>query len=821
MAKKPGKKVISLMLAGILALSGMLPLWSENGTSGNINDVEIVPIEDIVALSPTPPDTLSTVADTLLIAKTYIDSLFYQADSIFYDYDSEQIYLFGDTSVRYQSSTILADSLQIDLKNERAFSIGKTVMMDKDQVLIGDQVLYDTKSQTGMMYNAASKMDKGFYYGEEVRKVDDDVYDVDGGRFTTCNDPEPDFWFWAKEMRLYRNDKIVGKPVIAYVNHMPIFYFPFITFSIKRGRQAGFLIPEPGYNTVDGKFIKNIAFFYPYKDYADATLGFDLMEKTGWNANLETRYTKRYLYNGNFDTSIRRQISQTSTNTDYSVRGTHHHELGNKATFDANIDYVSNKRIWESSTDIDQSLAQSITSSLSFRKPLLSSYLNVGATYTEDLINNTANISLPSATFSLPSRPVYELFTKKDDTSVSNNWWTNFNYSYNVRLDHTGNLRDKQRSLQDLVWNNTYDSTGTHLINEHHLGMKHSAGLNYSYKALGWLNLTQGFNYNEVWADRDKNDDKWVRGNDYSTTSSANFTIYGIRNLPNFYVSTVRHIITPSVSFNYSPDFTDNSRFYYFGGTGLMASKQSRTVNLALDQKWQLKLRPQGNLQERKLNDILSWTTATGINLEKDERKFGNIAHNISFKPGAYNLGKTKITWGSSYNLTHNPYQMHWLNWKPISQYFSHTLSITGNAKYRDYFPRKVNQDFASYLSADDSLNTIIQSQTGAPKDEAWSFSLTQDMSTGRNLLHPENNSFRMNADFKLTTNWSLGYSNYYNVKDSRMISQSFDINRTLHCWKLSIQYTRRTDYWDYRIVFFNASLPDALKFQTKDNKRY
>jgi hypothetical protein len=52
------------------------------------------------------------------------------------------------------------------------------------------------------------------------------------------------------------------------------------------------------------------------------------------------------------------------------------------------------------------------------------------------------------------------------------------------------------------------------------------------------------------------------------------------------------------------------------------------------------------------------------------------------------------------------------------------------------------------------------------------------------------------------------------------MLSQSYDISRTLHCWKLNISYTRRNDYWDYRIVFFNTNLPDALKFQTRDNKR-
>lgn len=814
-------KTTALLLAGIFCLSGGLKLRSEETIP-----VPVAAQTDEITPIPALPDTVLTTTslaalDSLDIAKVVIDSLVYAADSISYHYDTEQIYLYGDTSVQYQTSTILADSLQIDLKDERAFSTGRTVLIDRDQVLIGNQVYYDVNTQTGMMYNSVSKLDKGYYYGDEVRKIDTDIYDVDGGRFTTCDAEEPDFWFWSKQMRLYQGDKIVGKPVIAYVNHMPIFYFPFMTFSIKRGRQAGFLIPEPGYNTVDGKYVRDIAFFYPWKDYADATISFDLMEKTGWRANLENRYTKRYFFNGNFNSTLQKNIAGSTTSTDYSVRGNHHHELGDKATFDANIDYVSNKRIWESSTDINEFLAQRVTSTLSYRRPILSSYLNAGASYTEDLINNTVNISLPSATFSLPSRPVYEIFTPKDRPTPKTSWWTNFNYSYNVRLDHTGFLREENRSLSDLIWDNTMDSTGTYFINEHHAGIKHFMGLNYSYKALGWLNLTQGVSYGEAWMDRDRNDVKWVRGNDYSTSTSANFTIYGIRNIPKFYISTVRHIITPSVSFNYSPGFPENERFYYFGGIGLNSGKKSRTIGLSLDQRWQLKLKATDNLKERKLNDIFGWTTRTGIDLEKDEKQFSLLSHSLSFRPAALQMGKTKLTYNASYNITQNPYKLQWLDWKTENQFFSHGLSLSGNVPYTDYFPRKKNDTFTVYLAKPDTLGLGTQEQPTAAREEGWSLSIAQDMNSVRNIIHPKNNNLRMNASLKLTTNWALVYSNYYNVTKSELLSQSFDISRTLHCWKLNISYTKRPGYWDYRIVLFNTELPDALKFQTRDSKRY
>lgn len=817
---KSKKRFLIILTAMFLTLSGNLSLGGETAAG----ETTSTGTETEISIQPTVQQPAGTVKvaldDTLKVQPTKPDSLFYEADSIYFHYDTEQIYLYGSTKVNYDTSTILADSLQIDLKKDRAFSSGRTVMLDGDQILIGNEVFYDVNSQTGMIYAGASKIEKGYYYGDEIRRVDANVYDVDGGRFTTCEDPEPDFWFWAQKMRFYRGDKIVGKPVIAYVNHMPVFYFPFLTFSIKRGRHAGFLIPEPGYNTVDGKFVRDIAYFIPYKEYADATIGLDLMEKTGWMANLEGRYTKRYLYSGNFYTALQKSISDFATNTDYSIRANHHHELGDRATFDANIDYVSNKRIWEGSTDIDQSLAERVTSTISYRRPVLSSYLNAGATYSEDLVNNTASVSLPSVTYSLPTRPVYEIFTSRDNTAVKTGWWTNFNYSYNVRLDHTGDLKEEKRSFGDLFWGNTRDSNNNLYLNEHHAGIKHSVGLNYNYKALGWLNLTQGFNYNEAWMDRDREENKWVRGRDYSAYSSANFTIYGIRNLPLYYVSTVRHIITPSASFNYSPGFKENTKFYSFGGIGVNSGGRSRSVFLNVDQRWQAKLRATDKQKERKLNDILSWSTRTGYNPDAKDKKFSNITHSINVRPGGWENSKLKLSYNAGYNVTHDPYQLHWLQWKMKSQYFSHSISLSGKASYTDYFPRAFNESFKTYLAPADTLGLSATEPDIATKTEGWELRISQDMSTDKNIIHPRYNNLRMNATVKVTTNWSLSYANYYNVTKSEMLSQSVDISRTLHCWKLNISYTRRNDYWDYRLVFFNMNLPDALRFQTRDSRR-
>lgn len=768
-------------------------------------------------------DSLKTaLPDSLSQVPAQLDSLFYAADRIKFHYKDEQIFLYGNTSVDYANSTISADSLFIDLKREQAHSYGLTRMQDNGQLLIGTDVSYDVRSQTGMLRKGQSYIENGYYSGDEIRKVGNDTYDIDGGSFTTCDLAEPSYWFWARDMRIYRGDKVVGKHVLAYVNHLPIFYYPFITMSIKRGRHPGFLIPEPGYNSVDGKYIRDLAWYYPYKDFADFTLSLDLMEKTGWRTNFKTMYLDRYLYNGSLSATYQKTINSAGSVYDWALKGNHHHELPERSALDISVDVISNKRVWESSDILEESLAQRLYSSVAYRKPIGNTYLNVGALYNQDLINDTASLSLPSASWSLPTRPLYELWGGSSDA-----WYSNLSYYYNVRLDHTGDIRQQNPDLQDYIWQNTPDpaNPGTYLT-EHHLGMKHALGLSYIYKLRGWLNIRQGIDYQEAWFDRDRNDKKWVRGNDYSAYINSSFNLYGIKTYTGRQLKAIRHILTPSVGLTFLPDMKDNADFYGFGSIGLRSGDKQANLNFSLDQKWALKYGTGSN--ETKLNDFITWRSAIGANLYKDAKPFGSISHNLAFRPGTFKLGNISngtfkldgITLGysSQLNLSQSTYDIHLGDPALRNQYFSHSLTLSGNAPYTTYYTFPKNQTFSSF-NPSDSLSIVDSGPTTST--DLWTISVAHDLYSPKNIFEPQNENLRLTAQLKLTKNLSLMYNNYYNLKTHELISQGIRISRDLHCWKLDFTLNKRNEFWDYRIVFFNTQFPDALRFTTRDSKKY
>ncbi|MDD4559928.1 MAG: putative LPS assembly protein LptD [Candidatus Cloacimonetes bacterium] len=799
-------KVLTLCL-----LLGFVPLAAQNGREEVVS--EATAASDIRG-TLFSPDSL----DVSLEPASEIDSLFYAADSIRAYYEQEQIWLYGNTSIDYGTSHIMADSLFLDLKKERAISLGRTRMQDGDQLLIGENVHYDVGGQTGMLSYGRSYIENGYYWGDEIRKIGSNIYDIDGGSFTTCDLEEPSYWFWAHKMRIYQKDKVVGKHVLAYVNHLPIFYFPFVTMSIRRGRHPGFLIPEPGYNNVDGKYIRDLAYYYPYKDYADFIVGLDLMEKTGWKSYFSTIYQKRYEYNGSLRADFQRNTYGTVIQNDWAVRAGHHHDLPEKSSLDVSLDFISNKRIWESSNSVDESLAQRLSSSIAYRKPIGSTYFNAGALYSQDLINDTASLSLPSVTWSVSSRPLYELLHLD-----SNAWYSNLSYYYNFRMDHTGQILDPDPDLQDYIWANTIDpENADRYLVEHHMGMKHALGLSNSYNYRGWLNLRQSVDYAEAWFDRDKNDKKPARGNDYSASLNGNFNIYGLRTFQNLPVSAIRHVMTPSVGLSFIPDHSRNDIYYGFGGISLRRSKKQASLSFSLGQKWQFKF-GSGKL-EKKVNDLFTWDSRIAANLYKDDNKFGDISHSFAFKPGSFNLGSItsdrfslgdiRIGYNSRLSMTQKTYEIGKSGLALRNQYFSQGISLSGTAMYADYFPALKNRSFESF-------GETQEDPTATVKSESWSLDISHDLSADKSLFDSRNQNLRMNAGLYLTKNYNLNYSNYFNVKENKLISQSIRLTRDLHCWKLDLSFTKRNEYWDYRIVFFNTQFPDALKFQTRDSKRY
>ncbi len=764
---------------------------------------------------------IAAIIDSLR-TETIMDSLSYVADSSFYFVDKEMIVLSGNAELIYHNATIKADTIKVNFQKDQAKAVGRIIMEDGNQLIIGEEVHFDIETQSGFILGGASSFEKGYYYGTEIRKVGEDVFDIDDGIFTTCDAKHPHFDIRSKQMRLYRDHMVVGKPVIFYVNEFPVMGFPFAAFSVRRGRKSGILIPEPGFNQSEGKYLKNIAFYYVFSDYSDIIFSTDLMEKTGQNYKVDLIYLDRYDYNGRFIGDYKnRTLSPDSYRNDWSLNYRHYQNLPDKASLDISMDFASSRQIWDTDTDIDKRLQEQITSRISYRKPFKVSSFYTSASYTEDLINKNKSIILPTFSYSLPSKPIHEIFPNiPDSVRTQDHWWKNFSVSWGTGGVHTGYIKDNSPSLSQVFYKNTKDSLG-YYTSEHHAGIRQNASLSWNYTSFGWLKLGNSLSYQDAWFDRDNNGNTLVHGYSYSTNSSASMTLYGVRRFSNLPVTAVRHIVTPSVSFRYSPDFSEkNSRFYSFGGVGVSAGKRERNIGLSLEQKWQLKLRGKNEQAEKSLNDLFVLRSSTGYNLENKDKPWADFNHTLTINPGSYEIKGLKFSVNQNYSLTQKPYDHFNINsWRMNS-----TLSLSGDVTYADYYPIEKNDFVTGNFFQDKEEVSITEQQVltiddlqKLEKPGSWSLNTSHDFSYNRPSKYRTEN-LRNSANVKLTTNWSVSYSNYFDLKKNELMSQSIMLNRDLHCWKLTFSYTKSANFWDYRLVLFNIKLPDSLKLQNRDN---
>lgn len=785
--------------------------------------LSVVSEELIIEENAVQPDTLSIPQPEMDIpyAEIEFDSVRYVADSIYYDVKRDIIRLTSNATMIYHSSEIKADEIIIDLENDQAYTIGETWMQDGTQILYGTGVFFDIETEQGLIQDGASRLDKGFYYGREIRKVGDEVYDIDHGYFTTCEIKEPNFFIYSGRMRLYYRDKIVAKPIIFFVNHFPILMLPYATFSVKTERASGILTPEPGYNKVDGKYLENIALYFAFNDYAEVLTALDWREKTGWEARLESNYIKRYHFNGSFLARFQNRIdSPLSTRREWYIRSRHRSDFIDRSTLDANLEFMSSRTIWDSSVDIDERLMERVTSSIAYRRPFYSTTLSSGATYSENLAEKTKQIVLPSVSFSLPSKPVYELFSTK--ARHVDAWWANFSYSYSFRGVHTGSITDPSPSLADIFFKNTQDPEGRY-INQHNAGIRHSIGLSYNRPLFGWLNFSQSLSGNEAWFDRDREGKLLVRGHDYGTSTRFSASLYGIAAFPETTIRAVRHVVTPSVSFNYSPDFTHNDRFFSFGGVGLNRSPRQRRITLGLDNKWSLKYFSRLTEREQALNDIFTLGSNVSYNMEAEKKPFSDISHSAGFRPGQISLPWFSLRYSTTGSARQDAYDFNIINWR-----VSNTIGFSGENQYYNYFPQEKNvfftgAGFQPQPSADEfpdnDLHETVLDITRLSQNLPWelnfNFDYSQVVKTGSYT-----SNLRSSLSFRLTYNWSINYNNYINLQTNDIISQSISISRDLLCWKLLFNWSRQGDYWNYRVQFYNIKLPDALRIRRSDHRR-
>ncbi|MBQ4476494.1 MAG: LPS-assembly protein LptD [Bacteroidales bacterium] len=635
--------------------------------------------QNITDSLPTVPDSLHV--DTIAIpnfgkskhskSKDFDVPVYYNSDdSLLNDMKNRKAFLYGNAVVKYEDMTINAAFIEVDLDKKEVYAygrtdgdsiVGKPEFNQGDETFVADTIRYNFNSKKGIIKNVTTVYDGAYLIGGKTKLHENKHIHMTHGKFTTCDLPDPHFYFNLSKAIVIPDDKIISGPANLVVEDVPTpIGIPFGFFPNKKGGTSGIIIPEFGDEENRGFFLRNGGYYWAINDYVDLTVLGDIYSKGSWGAGMIMNYKLRYKFNGSLSFKYNRNLfgyrglSNFSASNQYALRWkfTQDSKANPNSTFSADVNMSSTDYDKYNSYNVNNYMTSTKQSSVSYSYVFPNTPLSMSVALKHSQNSNTGSIDLTLPEFAFNMSRIYP-FKRKKAVGKSR-------FYEKISIAYTMNATNKIRTNDADFFNIPYDSITNGII--------HRIPINASFKLFKYTTLTPSFNYNERWYfkrfSKQWNDSEnlletdyastFARVWDYNASLSWSTTIYGMFNFRKGKVKALRHVFSPNVSFSYVPDFGKEkykyygtySRVMYNNSTGQYDTVSnmysmfeglpygtpnkggSGTVNITLGNNLEMKLR---NLKDTtkdnmKIKLLESFNISTNYNIFADSLRWAPIS---------------------------------------------------------------------------------------------------------------------------------------------------------------------------------------------------
>ncbi|MGE5480967.1 MAG: putative LPS assembly protein LptD [Chloroflexota bacterium] len=840
----------------------------------------------------------SSQDSALIVAKSKSDIdttvVYYARDSVRFDIQRQVLRLRGAAYVIFRNQRLDAELIEINFKTSilDAYSgkdstgklTGFPKFNDAGEEFVGEQISYNFKTRKGTIQGGETKMGEGFYFGKKIKKADETTLFVKEGYYTTCDAPHPHYYFGSPEMKVILQDKIFLDPLVLYVEDMPIFAVPFgLFFPAKSGRQSGIIVPSFFFSRRQGVVFNDLGYYWAASDYWDTRFTTDIYSKTGFRLKNQTRWNKRYSFSGGATVEFGRQRESVDNDfgVDWKLIFRHNQEITPQERLDANIEFTSNNYDRKYTTDINSLIRQNVTSNASYNKTY-DNGSSLTASYQRDqnIITGGYSQTIPLG-FTLPN---YYPF-RSPGASGSSSWVRDISVRY------SGTAQYSQRHSVEYI--TAAESGADTLIRDSEQKfIRHTPAISISPK-LGYFTLTPSISltamnyFRRLTRTFDPTDssthDSYENGFYTEYWFSAGFglstRLYGVADDRHRLLGLVkpsslglrafRHTYQPTVSFNYTPDFsTPGFGFYdYYTNASGKRVEYSRfatesdfhapaylSQNLSYSDvhSFEIKLPGKDTLPDRNL-ELLRVESNFGYNFTAPEYKLSNL--NFRLRTPAL----TMFDFNSS--MTFNPYAEEALpdsagaptrTYRRINELklsrgeglarltdFSFQLSINLNSAGKTQATgfgsetEKLKKDSAGlgerFLNRQNEIDAVTdyfgESSPGWTNlTLPWSVALGFNYSYSEPLLKQVTRRFDLTAslNLRLTQTWTINANTRYDFLSKELLTPQIAITKDLHCWDLQFRwYPTGFNRGFYLRFGIKASQLQDLKLEKQSNRLY
>lgn len=819
-------------------------------------------------------------------------------DSIVQDLKNQKVYLYKNATITYGEIKIEADYIMIDFNTNEVFAKGvpdstgkpkgNPVFTENGQKFEAYEMRYNFDTKKGLISKVVTEDGQGFLHGVQVKKMSDNSINIGSGSYTTCNNKEhPHFSFNFNKSKVIPDNKIVTGPAYMTIEDVPTpLAIPFGMFPNKSGQQSGIRIPTYGESKQRGFYLENGGYYFAINEHMDLDILGDIYSRGSWAIKPTLRYTKRYKFSGNFNASYATNIIGSKGTADYQksndfrIRWTHRQDPKARPAgrFSADVNIVSSNFSKYNPSSTENYLSNEFKSSIAYQTNFNNKlFLTINGSHRQNTKTKIVEVVLPE--FTLSANSIYPL--KKKNATGKAKWYESLSINYTTNARNTISLPDsllfKPGSMKKLK-----------------NGIQHSIPISLPIKVLKYFSLSNSISLNDkmyfnsikkTWVDTDPTDESvpheggdlnWIKSSGYSAINPENGyvdidTIQGFRNVVDFSVSTnlstkvygmvkfkkgpiraIRHVLTPSVGFSYTPAFGDAQWGYYDsyidgngetqyysefenGIYGSPTKDKSGRINFGLNNNLEIKVPSRKDtITGMKKVVLIEGLSLTGsYDLSKDSLNMSYISLS----------GRTKLfkNLNIQYSSIWDPYvvdsagrQINRFEWNE-----NRRLLRLNNTTWNFGFSWQLNQKDLTKSKEPKSSNMGTQQEIAEinqnPDDYVdwtvpWSLSINYNLRYSNKITNinwvSKNNStvvqtLGFTGEVNITPKWKVGFNSGWDFKAKGLSYTSLNIYRDLHCWEMRFNWIPlgARASWNFSINV-KASVLQDLKLNKKKDFR-
>ena len=508
-------------------------------------------------------------------------------DSMTYEAETGVAHLYGSAVVSYENMNLQSDQIHMSLDSNivRASGTSDSLGVVKGSPIFkmgsdtyeNDTIAFNFKTKKGLITGVYTEQDEGFLTSEVAKRGANGELFLQHGKYTTCDEPHPDFYLALSRAKVRPGKDVVFGPAYLVVADVPLpFAIPYGFFPFTKNYSSGFIMPTYGDETSRGFYLRDGGYYFAISDKMDLKLIGDIYTKGSWSATATSNYKKRYKFSGSFLVSYQSTVTGDKNMPDYqkdtSFKLTWTHNQDPKAnpfsTLSARVNFSTQNYERNNLTSMynPQALTQTTrTSSVSWQTQFSSIGMTLNSTFdfNQNMRDSTISVTLPSLNIS-----VTRFYPFKRKSGGKERWYEK------IGIQYKGEIRNSITTKEDKILH-------TKLNRDWQNGMKHDIPISANFTLFDVLNVNPSFNF----TDRmylNSVQKSW----DQVTQSEVSDTVSGFHNVYNWslnlglttklygmYVPSrkifgdkivaIRHVLTPTVTFSHAPDFSA-SRYGYF-----------------------------------------------------------------------------------------------------------------------------------------------------------------------------------------------------------------------------------------------------------------